>query len=70
MKSNTATHPRLSLDSVTNRLSGMYSGARDKVVAGAKATDSKIRDKPYHSLAIAAGVGVLLGLLVGRRSRR
>jgi ElaB/YqjD/DUF883 family membrane-anchored ribosome-binding protein len=47
----------------------MYSGARDRVVAGAKATDSAIRDKPYHSLAIAAAVGAIIGVLVGRRTR-
>ncbi|MBC8039018.1 MAG: DUF883 family protein [Opitutaceae bacterium] len=41
---------------------------RDKVVQGAKQTDIAIRAHPYESLAIALGVGVLLGVLLGRKS--
>ncbi|MDB6170269.1 MAG: hypothetical protein JWM88_3133 [Verrucomicrobia bacterium] len=55
--------------SATDRITQLYSGAKDRVVAGAKATDSAIRDKPYHSLAIAAAVGAIIGVLVGRRTR-
>jgi ElaB/YqjD/DUF883 family membrane-anchored ribosome-binding protein len=36
-------------------------------VRAAKATDSVIRKHPYESIGIAAGVGLLVGLLVGRR---
>jgi ElaB/YqjD/DUF883 family membrane-anchored ribosome-binding protein len=43
-----------------------YGVARDKVVAGAKHTDSAIRAHPYESLAIALGVGVLLGAVLRR----
>ena len=39
-----------------------------KVVAGARATDETIRAHPYESLAIALGVGVLLGALIRRNS--
>jgi ElaB/YqjD/DUF883 family membrane-anchored ribosome-binding protein len=46
-----------------------YAGARKKVIAGAKYTDETIRANPYQSLAIAAGVGLLLGLYLGRRSK-
>lgn len=46
-----------------------YAGAREKVCAGAKYTDQTIRANPYQALAIAAGVGLLLGVLVGRRSK-
>src|SRR5688500_9228005 len=49
------------------RFSELYDGAKKKVVAGAKSTDVAIRDNPYQSLAIAAGVGLLVGVLVGRR---
>jgi ElaB/YqjD/DUF883 family membrane-anchored ribosome-binding protein len=45
-----------------------YSDARQKVVAGARATDETIRSHPYESLAIALGVGVLLGALIRRNS--
>lgn len=50
-----------------SKASMAYSDARQRVVAGAKATDQTIRAHPYESLAIALGVGVLLGALIGRR---
>lgn len=50
------------------RASDVYGDAREKVVAGAKKTDETIRSHPYESLAIALGVGVLIGALL-RRSR-
>lgn len=40
--------------------------AREKVVEGAKQADTAIRAHPYESLAIALGVGVLLGALLRR----
>jgi ElaB/YqjD/DUF883 family membrane-anchored ribosome-binding protein len=43
-----------------------YAGARDKVVTGARDTDQRIRAHPYQSIAIAAGVALLVGVLVGR----
>jgi ElaB/YqjD/DUF883 family membrane-anchored ribosome-binding protein len=49
------------------RFADIYDSTKKKVLAGAKQTDSTIRGNPYQSLAIAAGVGVLLGFLVGRR---
>jgi ElaB/YqjD/DUF883 family membrane-anchored ribosome-binding protein len=49
------------------RLSVAYEQAKTKVVAGAKATDATIRENPYQSIAIAVGVGLLLGMLIGRR---
>jgi len=39
-----------------------------KIVAGAKHTDARIRDNPYQSLAIALGVGVMVGVLASRRN--
>jgi ElaB/YqjD/DUF883 family membrane-anchored ribosome-binding protein len=46
-----------------------YAGARKKVIAGVKYTDATIRANPYQALAVAAGIGVLIGVLVGRRSK-
>jgi ElaB/YqjD/DUF883 family membrane-anchored ribosome-binding protein len=40
---------------------------RDKAVATAKATDKAVQEHPYKSLAIAAGVGIALGYIFGRR---
>ena len=51
------------------RFADVYAGARKKVIAGAKCTDEAIRANPYQALAIAAGVGLLLGVLLGRRSK-
>lgn len=42
--------------------------AREKIVIGAKQTDTAIRAHPYESLAIALGVGVLLGALLRRNN--
>ena len=41
---------------------------QEKAVAGAKVTDKTIRDHPYESIGIAFGIGLLIGVLVGRRS--
>ena len=38
----------------------------DRALEGAKATDKVIREHPYESLGVAFGVGLLVGLLVGR----
>lgn len=42
--------------------------ARDKVVHGAKQADATIRAHPYESLAVALGVGVLIGALIRRNN--
>lgn len=60
---------RSRFDAAQERMSELYAGARKKVVAGAKCTDEAIRANPYQSLAIAAGVGLLVGVLVARRSK-
>jgi ElaB/YqjD/DUF883 family membrane-anchored ribosome-binding protein len=43
--------------------------AKKKVMAGARQTDAVIRANPYQSLAIAAGCGLLVGVLLGRRGK-
>jgi len=60
---------RARFDAAQERMSELYEGARKKVVAGAKYTDETIRANPYQSIAIAAGVGLLVGVLLGRRSK-
>jgi len=44
-----------------------YHRLEDKAVAGAKAADKTIREHPYESIGLAFGVGLLIGVLVGRR---
>lgn len=60
---------RTRFESAQERLGELYTGTKKRVVAGAKCTDEAIRANPYQSLAIAAGVGLLVGVLVGRRSK-
>lgn len=56
-------------DATQERLGELYAGAKKRVVAGANYTDETIRSHPYESLAVAAGVGLLVGVLLGRRSK-
>lgn len=60
---------RTRFSAAQEQFADLYEGAKKKVVAGAKCTDTAIRENPYQALAIAAGVGLLVGVLVGRRSK-
>jgi ElaB/YqjD/DUF883 family membrane-anchored ribosome-binding protein len=44
-----------------------WNSVQEKVIAGAKATDQVIRDNPYKALAVAAGMGAIIGYLIRRR---
>jgi ElaB/YqjD/DUF883 family membrane-anchored ribosome-binding protein len=48
----------------------VYSRVREKAVAGAKAADQKVRENPYQAIAIALGVGAVIGFLAARRCSR
>lgn len=48
----------------------IYGRVRDKAVEGAKAADQTVRENPYQAIAIALGVGVVVGYLVSRRCSR
>lgn len=39
----------------------------EKGRVAAKATDDYVHDKPWHAVGIAAGIGLVVGLLIGRR---
>jgi len=60
---------RTRIAAAQQRFEEVYQVARKKVVAGARYTDTTIRAHPYESLAIAVGVGLLVGVLAGRRSK-
>lgn len=60
---------RQRFESARERLADFYADARQKVVAGARSADEAIRANPYQSLAVALGAGLLVGVLLGRRSR-
>lgn len=46
-----------------------WENAREKAVESARAADEVIREKPYHAMAVAFGVGAILGILLARRDR-
>ncbi len=60
---------RARYEAAQERMAELYSGARQRVLAGAKRTDEAIRENPYQALAIALGTGLLIGVLLGRRSK-
>ena len=39
----------------------------DKTKAAARATDDYVNENPWETLGIAAGIGLLLGIIIGRR---
>lgn len=39
----------------------------DKAKAAGRAADDYVHDQPWQAVGIAAGVGLLLGILIGRR---
>ena len=49
------------------RLADAEAALVDKTKAAARATDDFVHDQPWKAVGIAAGVGLLVGLLIGRR---
>lgn len=39
----------------------------EKSKVAVQATDDYVHEKPWHAVGIAAGIGLVIGLLVGRR---
>jgi ElaB/YqjD/DUF883 family membrane-anchored ribosome-binding protein len=64
----TAMRLRMSerLADAKERLSSVQQAVVDKTKATAKATDDYVRTNPWQSVAIAGGVGFVLGFLVTR----
>jgi ElaB/YqjD/DUF883 family membrane-anchored ribosome-binding protein len=60
---------RQRFEAAQERFTDLYATAKKKVVAGGKYADETIRANPYQSVAVAAGVGLLVGILVGRRGK-
>lgn len=60
---------RTRFEAAQQRFATLYAGAKTQIVAGARCTDAAIRSHPYQSLAVAAGAGLLAGILLGRRGK-
>ena len=54
------------LDSARAQVAEVQRALADKTRAAARAMDVYVHDKPWESIAIGAGAGLLLGLLVAR----
>lgn len=50
-----------------HKLDSATSDIRERATAGAKAVDGCVRTHPYESLAIAFGLGAIIGFLAARR---
>jgi len=48
----------------------LYGTVREKAIEGVKATDQAVHQHPYQAIAIAFGVGAVVGYLVTRRCSR
>ena len=64
---NPQTPPYLAYMSTTRKPSKDKTAKRSTAKAAAKATDGYVHENPWKSVGIAAGVGLLLGMLIGRR---
>jgi ElaB/YqjD/DUF883 family membrane-anchored ribosome-binding protein len=49
------------------RLSDSLACVRDAIVENARSADQAVRNNPYKAIGVAAGVGVLIGVLMARR---
>ena len=57
----------ISTEKLVNDLKSMLQRAEELTVERAKAADRVIRDHPYHTIGLAFGVGLLIGILARRR---
>ena len=55
------------LKALRGRLHDAQERALRQSKAAARATDEYVHDNPWRAIGVAAGVGVLIGLLIGRR---
>jgi ElaB/YqjD/DUF883 family membrane-anchored ribosome-binding protein len=56
-----------SLQKARKRLAAIEKGAVEEVREAAETADEYVRKNPWQAVGVAAGLGVLLGLLIGRR---
>jgi ElaB/YqjD/DUF883 family membrane-anchored ribosome-binding protein len=49
------------------KLADAQAVASEKTKAVADATDGYVRDNPWRAVGVSAGIGLIIGLLIGRR---
>jgi len=57
------------LEATRQRLTQLQSTAMERGTAYAKATDDYVRESPWTAVGVAAGVGVLVGLILSMSMR-
>jgi ElaB/YqjD/DUF883 family membrane-anchored ribosome-binding protein len=67
---NTLQSLRDTTEEIQNRLGEIWETSRERAASCARATNRAIHEKPYQTLGIAFGVGMLFGLFLTRRVRR
>jgi len=55
------------LNSAKQQLRSLEDAVMEKTRAGAHAADEYVHENPWRAVGIAAGVGLIIGLLIGRR---
>lgn len=55
-----------SLDRASRHLHELQDAAIDKAKAAGRATDHYVHENPWQAIGVAAGVGLLLGMLIAR----
>ena len=55
------------LDTAKSQMAETHRELAEKMRAAAGATDVYVHERPWESIAVGAGVGLLLGLLLARR---
>ena len=55
------------LEGAKARLAQLQATAKEKIVAGAKQADQTIRSRPYESMAVAFGIGLLIAVIAARK---
>lgn len=58
---------RINMRNAKDKLADAQVAVADKAKVAARVTDDYVHDNPWQAVGIAVGVGLLLGLLIGRR---
>ena len=58
---------RQRMSDAKDSLYSLQSAATDKARAAGRATDDYVHENPWRAVGIAAGIGLLLGVIIGRR---
>jgi ElaB/YqjD/DUF883 family membrane-anchored ribosome-binding protein len=56
-----------SLDKARARIDGLEEEIKDRATAAAREVDRYVHENPWPAIAAAAGIGALLGIVLGRR---